>query len=324
MKLGRKRARKAFTLIELSFAILFISILLITLTLITNEIIQIYRKGYSIKSINQAGRSVIDDLQDSIIQSTPSSLSSFCATKYPNESDQDRSDCDANHGLYSVYQQYYADVKVLSGGSSADYKPVPTGGIFCSGKYTYIWNTGYIYNVKDYAFKDANDDYNRTRQQESRNKHKLTLKYKLRSSSGAISDKSADDIRLIKIEDSSGSICASTLKNGYPSAAEASVGPGGASNHEIQIDAILSDEPEEVFAATDADLVFYDFVVFEPARISNAERVLFSGSFILGTTGSGVDIMSSSNFCQTPTYFTADFSYCAINKFNFIIQSSGK
>ena len=324
MKLGHKRARKAFTLIELSFAIGFISVLLITITLITNEIIQIYRKGYNIKSINQVGRDIIDDFQSSIIQSSPSSLASFCATKYPGENNQDKKDCDANHGLYSIYQQYYANVKVISGDSSADYKPVPTGGIFCSGKYTYIWNTGYIYNTKDYAFRDAGDDSNKTEQQNSRNKHKLTVKYKYRDDKGDIQEKDNDHIRLIKIEDASGSICASTLENGYPSAEEAAVGPGGTSNYELQIKPVLSNEPEEVLSATDADLVFYDLVVFEPARVTSAERLLFSGSFILGTVGSGVDIMSSSNFCQTPSYFTADFSYCAINKFNFIIQSSGK
>ena len=323
MELGHKRSRKAFTLIELSFAILFISILLITLTLITNEIIQIYRKGYNIKSINQAGRNIIDDFQSSIIQSSPNSLTSFCATKYPNESSQDRKDCDANHGLYSIYQQYYTEVKVLSGDPSADYKLVPTGGIFCSGKYSYIWNTGYIYNTKDYAFKDANDDNSAARQRESRNKHRLTIKYKLQGSGGTI-EKSKGDFRLVKIEDASGSICASTIKNGYPSTTEAYIGPGGTSNYELQIEPVLSEDPEEVLAATDADLVFYDLVVFEPARVANTERLLFSGSFILGTVGSGVDIMTSNNFCQTPAYFSADFSYCAINKFNFTIQSSGK
>ena len=325
MKLGHKRTKKAFTLIELSFAVGFISVLLITVTLITNEIIQIYRKGYNIKSINQVGRDIIDDFQNSIIQSSPTSLSSFCATKSPGEGDQDKKDCDNNHGLYSIYQQYYTGVKVLSGGGSASYKQVPTGGIFCSGKYTYIWNTGYIYNTKDYAFKDAGDDNNPTEQRNSRNKHKLKIKYKYRNERGEIVDDHNDDIRLVKIEDASGSICLSTLEGGYPNSAEAVIGPGGSSTaYEIQVKPVLSSKPEEILSATDADLVLYDLVVFEPARVTSAERLLFSGSFILGTTGTGVDIMSSSNFCQTPSYFSSDFNYCAINKFNFIIQSSSK
>ena len=48
----KKGTKKGFTLIELSFAILFISVLLITLTLIASEIIAIYRKGYAIKTVN--------------------------------------------------------------------------------------------------------------------------------------------------------------------------------------------------------------------------------------------------------------------------------
>ena len=38
MRIRSKRVKSGFTLIELSFAIAFISVLLVTITLITNEI----------------------------------------------------------------------------------------------------------------------------------------------------------------------------------------------------------------------------------------------------------------------------------------------
>ena len=71
MRFRSSAKRKGFTLIELSFAIAFISVLLITVTLITNEIVSIYRKGYAIKAINQSGRDLIDDIQNSITESPP-------------------------------------------------------------------------------------------------------------------------------------------------------------------------------------------------------------------------------------------------------------
>ena len=328
MRLGHKRNRNGFTLIELSLAIAFISILLITVTVITNEIIQIYRKGYAIKAINQVGRDLIDDFQTSVIQSPPASIATFCSERYHND-DTQRESCEStNNGFYSIYQQYYASVKVTSGSDASSAKQVPTSGIFCSGKYTYLWNTGYIYNTKDYEFQGSGGN-----QTELRNKHKLKIKYEYRdANTGNIvsGDSSSNtdpykDFRLLKVEDPSGAICSSTLTNNYPSTAQAIVGPGGdAGGFKITIPFTLSSAPEELLRKTDSDLSLYDLVVFEPARVGAGERLLFSGSFILGTINSGVDIMSSSNFCEAPTYFDSDFSYCAINKFNFTIQTSGK
>ena len=325
MESGHKRIKKGFTLIELSLAVAFISVLLLTVTLITNEIIQIYRKGYSIKAINQVGRDLIDEFQSSIVQSPPASISSFCSDKYRND-DTQQSNCEnTNHGFYSIYQQFYASVKVTSGKNNANAKQVPVAGIFCSGKYTYLWNTGYLFNFDDYIFNESGN------QKELREKHTLKIRYQYRREDGTTAttttgygQKGEDAFRLIKIEDTSGSICTNTLEGNYPSAAQAIIGPGGTGNYVIEIPYVLSGEPEELLSKTDADLALYDLVVFEPARVAAAERLLFSGSFILGTINSGVDIMSSSNSCQAPSYFSSDFSYCAINKFNFTIQSSGK
>ena len=320
MKLGHKRIRRGFTLIELSFAVAFISILLITVTLITNEIIQIYRKGYSIKAINQVGRELIDEFQNSIIQSPPASITSFCSSKYPGNADE-QEDCDgenSNHGFYSIYQQFYTPVRVTSGReANPKTKQVPTGGIFCSGKYTYIWNTGYLFNLNDYEFQGSGS------QTDLREENKIELSYQYQTENGT-QPGSNKNFHLVKIEDASGAICSATLDDDYPSTNIPLAGPGGSSNHTITIPFVLSDPPEEILAQSDADLALYDLVVFEPARVGAADRLLFSGSFILGTISSGVDIMTNSDFCQTPSYFTSDFSYCAINKFNFTIQTSSK
>ena len=317
MAFGRKRTKEGFTLIELSLAIAFISVLLITVTVITSEIIQIYRKGYTINAVNRSGRDIIDEFQSSIIQSPPPSIASFCEEQYSGKDDMKNICKSVNRGFYSIYQQFYTGVKVTTVSDDENFKQVPTGGIFCSGKYTYIWNTGYLYNKNnDYEFQGNG------KQEDLRNAHKLVVKYYLQGSSN---QKTAqpEDFRLLKIEDPSGAICTSTLEDHYPSTSVLS-GPGGTTNYTIEVPFTLLEDPVELLYENDSDLALYDLVVFEPARVAAAERVLFSGSFILGTANSGVDIMSTNEFCKTPDYFSSDFSYCAINKFNFTVQTSGK
>lgn len=325
MKLGRRVVKKGFTLIELSFAIAFISILLITITLITNEIVSIYRKGYAIKSINQVGRDLIDDFQNSISQSPPTSISAFCEANYKNDNTS-MQNCKSNNGFYSVYQQYYAGVKVASSGSAGATKQVPTGGIFCSGKYTYIWNTGYLFNTDgSYIFTGTGS------QSDIQSSLRLTVNYTLAGSAGT---KSLSNFRLIRIEDASRAVCASTVpanenatssNNGYPATNVALTAPGRTqgTSRTITIPGTLASAPEELVNESDSSLALFDLVIFQPARVATTNRLLFSGSFILATVSGGVDIMATGDYCQAPSYFSADFSYCAINKFNFTIQASG-
>lgn len=303
MKLRAKGTKSGFTLVELSFAIAFISVLLITVTLITNEIVSIYRKGYNIKTVNQVGRDIIDDFQNSITQSPPASISSFCSLAYT----ETNSNCEADNGFYSVYQQYYAKIEVRDSEEGLHY--LPTGGLFCSGKYTYIWNTGYLFNTDGvYTFANSN----------TQEGLRIKLDYEVNGVDKNTLPFKDGNFRLLKIEDNSRSICAATLATNYPSSSQILSPPGT-----IKLPEALAEVPEEMLKDTDASLALYDFVLFEPARVTTTGRLFFSGSFILGTVSGGVDIMTSSNFCKAPTNFSADFSYCAINKFNFSIQASG-
>jgi len=315
MKRREKATREGFTLVELSFAIAFISILLITITLITNEIVSIYRKGYSIKKVNQIGRDIIDDFQNSITQSPSTLISSFCSRVYGAGGD---SNCESDGGFYSVYQQIYAKIQLDEDdeeGAQSHY--LPTGGLFCTGKYTYIWNTGYLFNkdATKYKFEGTNtaDDL------------RIKLEYTVDGLDPNKTPYKDGDFRLLKIEDAGRSICQETLKNGYPSPAQVLTSPGGSAvNRTINIPFTLPSVPEELLRGNDSSLTLYDLVIFEPARVPTSNRLLYSGSFILGSSIGSVDIMTSSNFCKTPSNFTADFSYCSINKFNFSIQASAK
>ncbi len=313
MKLRSKKTRAGFTLVELSFAIAFISVLLITITLITNEIVSIYRKGYSIKTVNQVGRDIIDDFQNAITQSPPSSISSFCS-RYTDSTI--KSHCESDKGFKSVYQQYYAKIEVRDNDvNGVNY--LPTGGLFCSGKYSYIWNTGYLFN------NEGSYTFSGTATKESL---RIKISYSVNGNDPDHVKFANGNFRLLKIEDSSRSVCTAAIKavqnnndNSYPSSTTVLTVPSSA----ITLTEPLATAPEEMLKDTDAALALYDFVLFEPARVTTTGRLLFSGSFILGTITGGVDIMTSSNYCKAPSNFSADFSYCAINKFNFSIQASG-
>lgn len=327
----RESQKSGFTLIELTFAIAFISVLLITITLITNEIISIYRKGYAMKAVNQVGRDLIDDFTKSITDSPPANIASFC-NNYADATA--KSTCEHDSGQKSIYQQFYAEATIEGAGDET--KLVPIGGIFCTGKYSYIWNTGYaLGNSYHFVGGDAprlslilsHDDSN----------HSKVL-----------------EPHLVRVEDASRAACSYTITptsvsdasrdydynsddglasyDKYEKLPELGNDDKGRMRHGIKLSVdrdpteVGSETYTELLTATDdaANLALYDFVVFTPAQVSNTNRLFYSASFILGTINGSVDIVATNDYCQTPeTYNNADFSYCAVNKFNFSTQASG-
>lgn len=57
-----KRRQQGFTLIELMIAVAFVAFILIFATTAVIQVMQTYNKGLSIKQINQAGRSTLEDM----------------------------------------------------------------------------------------------------------------------------------------------------------------------------------------------------------------------------------------------------------------------
>lgn len=63
-----------FTLIELMLAMVFVAFILIFISLTLVQMIRIYDKGSSMKQVNQAGRSIIDELSRAVRQQLPSAV----------------------------------------------------------------------------------------------------------------------------------------------------------------------------------------------------------------------------------------------------------
>ena len=99
------RARNyGFTLIELMLAMSFIGVLLVAIAMTTIQISRIYTKGLTLREVNQAGRTVSEELQRSIASSLP----------------------------------FEADPS----SPTTKYVVRPGGGRLCLGRYSYAWNYG--------------------------------------------------------------------------------------------------------------------------------------------------------------------------------------
>jgi hypothetical protein len=102
--------KQGFTLIELMLAMTFVAILLIAIAMTTVQISATYNKGITLREVNQAGRSVSDDLQQSITSSAP-----FDVTP---------------------------KVDASPATATSKYVVRDGGGRLCLGQYTYAWNYG--------------------------------------------------------------------------------------------------------------------------------------------------------------------------------------
>lgn len=111
---NRKHTKSGFTIVEISIATAFISILMIVISVIIISVVGIYQKGNIIKTLNSVGRNLVDDIDQSIEAASPARVISDTAST----PDQDK----WSKGFYRS--------------SNTD----GTGtGVFCSGQYSYIW-----------------------------------------------------------------------------------------------------------------------------------------------------------------------------------------
>ena len=112
-------SKKGFTLVELMLAVAFLGTLLLSIAMLTIQLINIYTKGATMRSINTTASSIMKDLRASIGYSG----------NYPAVLDTEGSRTD----------YFWRDNSVAA---ESKY------GMFCTGAYTYVWN-----------YRDAMVDY---------------------------------------------------------------------------------------------------------------------------------------------------------------------
>lgn len=304
--------KKGFTLVELALAIASISILLLTVTYVINGITVSYRKGLSIKKINSFGRDITEELTTTIQSSPAASYAGLCNALYDTSESgrKAHADCIADEAYKLFYQEYKFDINA----NGTEVSQAPTFGVFCGGKYSYIWNTGYTI--------DSGNIYGSTNSPVP----KATLRY--RTSEGNVVEKST--FRLLKFPDQSHYLCSVNIANDYASESlnyrdmstevifDISIRPGSDTPYS------LSEEPIELITTSEmGGLAFYDFVIKRPAQEKYSKRLFFSGYFVLATINSGVSLMTNGNYCVPPPNVETSIDYCSINKFNFAARAIG-
>ena len=297
-------SKRGFTLIELSFSIAFISILSITIILIINDTISSYRRGITLNQINTVGMDLVDDMRAAVQNSPASPVISKCEEL---ENSTARTNCQKDGARNFVSVVKLGTVKI--GGVSKT--NVPIFGAFCTGRYSYIWNSGYFFG----------DDYTITNISEA-----ATLTY----NTGEL----VSNFKILKVEDDTRAVCFSaTVRANASSYNVKRVGNTGyareiSNNFDITGYGIVEEEPIDILSSGEENignnLAIYDLTSAAPAESSAGNSLFYSVSFILGTIQGGINVQTSGNFCATPAdYELENFDYCAINKFNFAVQATG-
>lgn len=306
----KRRVTSGFTLVELSISVIFISLLSLTIAMITTSVVSSFQRGLSIKQINSVGSEIIRDVRDSIAKSTNNNIFNLCSTAYPSATDVSNLEaCKKDLGQRFLSVSRLATVTLADG---EEISSVPIFGAVCTGSYSYIWNSGYL-------FGDATISAG----------SKATLAYYPTKESSVFKYKR--NFRILKAYDPSRLVCIKSVKGPDMKKAYDNLDP--ISNQFILNDkgADLVEEPIDLISSivSNNNLALYNFFIGAPALDAFFKNAFFSGSLILATVQGGVNIRgrgkSGGDYCATPTdYKIENFDYCAINKFNFAIKASGE
>ena len=292
-RMVRKTAKGGFTLVELSLSIVFIAILSLTIVFIINNAIATYRRDLTLNQVNTIGMDLVDDFRVAIQNSAPVTLNKLCMKVYDRACNNDT---ERNNASMMIANWRFAQTKL---DSSSD---TPISGMFCTGGYSYIWNSGYFMsdNIADSDIKA------------------LSFKYK-KKSGDTETEETKSNFRLLKIKDENRSVC----KYAIDKKSEYSYGTEG--KIDMSDEDAFNGEAMELLSSGEesAGLALYDLYSSVPATNTLGTVSLYSVSFVLGTVQGGANIRAAGDFCKAPAEADGDFDYCAINKFNFAAQANG-
>lgn len=319
--MARRSHHKGFTLIEISLSLVFVTILALAITLIISNTIGAYQRGLTLNQVNTVGMALADDFRAALQNSSAKTLTSTCAIVY--KSPTERANCEADEAFYFVTVTKYASMNIKKNGdASKNYSHVPIYGAFCTGSYSYIWNTGY-FDSPDADFSVKSNGWAKLRY-----KNADGVVVEISTAAG-----STRPFKLLKVRDATRAVCIAAINPSYDLAETESrkyeLPDGGISNvFDISKigDGTLLEAPEYLISNNiDGGLALYELSITRPVLSVEDNSLFYAGSFILGTVGGGIDIMAKGKTCAAPNdYDVENFDYCAINKFNFAVQASGE
>lgn len=324
---------QGFTIVEFSLATAFIATLLISITVVAGMLTQIYQKGLTLKALNSTGRGLIDEFTSNINAAPSVDTTSLCSSYFKSgntESDDWTKACEKDHANKFIYQERtgkYGEVREAEGEHD-----VQLGGVFCTGNYSYIWNTYY-------GSKWGADGKSSA----------MVLRYlKKNTDTGEYDETPLQNFRLAQVYDPTYRVCSSLVDNGESVAASGSdrgynkdmmdpddKGPvtanitqlaNGSENH-------IPEPTDGLLTASDVNLQLYELTVFPISQDEVTLRTFMTGTFILGTERGNINIERSGDYCDVENYtddngslltIGSEFTYCGINKFNFAARTAGR
>jgi hypothetical protein len=268
------RNKKGFSLVELMLAVAFLGTLLLSIAILTMQLINIYTKGATMRAINSLGSSMMKDIRTSIVASN----------SYPKNLDSD------------VEEYYWNNKGVLS--------PEPTAGMFCTGSYSYVWN---YQTAMMHAYRGVMEPY-------------YYIEVGTASNERAYGFARIKDANCNRFRD---------LKKDYEVTGNTNKGKITLSSEEEMT--VLLDGKK---GGDGTDLALYDFSIISATRSNGLSgKGLYDVSFVIGTMRGGINVNSSSNYCSNNyggsddatqvAYADASISYCAVNRFEFVVRQSG-
>ena len=297
------KTRVGFTIIELSLSIAFIAVLSIIVVVIISNAVSSYHRGLTLNQLNTVGMDLVEDIRTAVQSSPARSPKQDCSAAF-----SDPTNCDKDSGQSFVHREYKSTVKISNSTSSS----LPVFGVFCTGEYSYLWNSGYYFSGK---INNATAEKG------------LFLKVMKAGEGEPIT---YSDFRLLKVQDDTRLVCKIMARVELNNANGGTYRKNNSvvlpTNNLIDITSQPIDE-DPIDLLEGNSLAIYNLTSAVPAE-GGAGNMLYAVSFILGTVQGGINIDNNgSNFCATPEDYERDedenFDYCAINKFNFAAQATG-
>ena len=130
-----KEHKKGFTIIEITLAMTFLAILMVSIATLIMRVTNIYQKGLAMRAINATGTEIIEDITRTVgaasylvdIHSQDAELGGNGGMQYDNTN--------------KLVEKYYYDYTVYNENHNGKNFNVQYFGVLCTGDYSYIWNT---------------------------------------------------------------------------------------------------------------------------------------------------------------------------------------
>ena len=307
-RMGRITSRKGFTLVELSLSLVFISILSLAVVMVMAGAISSYHKSITMNDVNTVGTGLVDDMRLSVQDSPGVKLATICDAVFGSSNSGERVKCVENGAKNFISVARNASINKKNGETIINSAPV--FGAFCTGTYSYIWNSGYLFN-NDYMV----------------GVDKASLKYNYNGTTNLVSG-----FKLLKVEDKNRAVCVAAIqvRNGavnrkYNSDSIDAVFDITAKGLLQDGEVTVEEEAVELINEGENGLALYDLSSAVSEQLGTAKNAYYYTSFILGTVQGGINVNAGT--CATPEGYSAvegNFDYCAINKFNFAALANGK